>query len=368
MMRWIGGFLLLAILLSACDEETETEGAAGPRPVEAVQVGVSSMLGERHFSGLARAERESVLSFRVPGRIQEIPVRVGELVDQGATVATLDDAQYLSEVTRLQAELTAAQADLTNSEEQYVRIAALVANGTYAEARGDEALGDRDSAAAHVELVRAALSGAQIDLESTTLDAPFKGTVVAIYPETFEEVRTQQQVARLLDISRIEAVIDIPETLISLMPLVETVGARFDAFPNVELEAEIVEIGAEASQVTRTFPVTVVMDQPDGAVILPGMSGSFWAKTVSAGQATEAIVIPPSALRPREPGSSEMAVWVIDEDAKTVSSRPVELGSVVKGGVQITKGLSVGEWVAIAGANTLTEGEEVRLPDAEAAL
>jgi RND family efflux transporter MFP subunit len=328
---------------------------------------MSSMLGERRFSGLARAETESVLSFRVPGRIEGLPLSVGDLVDQGTIVATLDDAPYLSEVTRIQAELTAAQAVLTNSEEQYKRVATLVADGVYAAARGDEALGDRDGAAATVESVRAALAGAQINLESTTISAPFKGTIVAIYPQTFEEVRAQQQVARLLDLRRIEAVIDVPETLISLVSQIETVAARFDAFPEMEIEAKVTEIGAEASQVTRTFPVTIVMDQPDGAVILPGMSGSFWANSVSVDRSIEAIVIPPSALKPREQGSAEMAVWVIDAASRTVSSRPVVLGPVVTGGVQVAEGLEVGDWVAIAGANSLTEGEEVRLPDVEPA-
>jgi RND family efflux transporter MFP subunit len=308
-----------------------------------------------------------VLSFRVPGQIFDLPIKVGQLVGQGETVARLDDGEYRSEVTRLDSELNGALSDFKAKDEQYKRVAALVESGTYPQARGDEARGARDSAAARVESVRAALSRAQMDLDSATLMAPFDGRIVAVYPQTFEEVRAQQQIARLLDMHRIEALIDIPETLISLVPLIETVGARFDAFPDVELEGRIVEIGAEASQTTRTYPVTIVMDQPESAVILPGMAGTFWAKDVTAGQVAEAIVVPPAALRPRAPGSAEMAVWVIDPATRTVALRPVRLGPVVRGGVQIAEGLLVGEWVATAGANTLIEGEHVRLPKAEPA-
>ena len=47
----------------------------------------------------------------------------------------------------------------------------------------------------------------------------------------------------------------------------------FDALPGIEISAKIKEIGKEASQATRTYPVTLVMDQPPGTEILPGMAG-----------------------------------------------------------------------------------------------
>ena len=56
--------------------------------------GITEQLGQRQFQGLAKAEREAVLSFRVPGQIFTLPVKVGQNIEAGAVVATLD-AEHL---------------------------------------------------------------------------------------------------------------------------------------------------------------------------------------------------------------------------------------------------------------------------------
>lgn len=355
-----------ALLASACSEKKASE-APPPRLVSAFQVGLTEQLGQRQFQGLAKAEREAVLSFRVPGQIFTLPVKVGQNIEAGAIVATLDASPYQSEVTRLSADLDNARADLKLKTDQYDRVMPLVKSGTYPKSRGDDALSERQGAEARVASVQSALDRAQIDLDLTVLKSPFAGRVVAVYPQTFEEVRTQQQIVRVVDIGTLEAVIDVPETLISLVPYVETMEARFDAFPNVPVAGKIVEIGSEASAVTRTFPVTIGMQQPEGAVILPGMAGNFRVTAINKEGATKAMVVPPAAIRPLEPGKEAMAVWVVDPGSNKVALRPVTVGRIVQGGIEIKDGLKAGDWVVSAGANSLTNGEVVRLPAAPAA-
>ncbi|MCX5494446.1 efflux RND transporter periplasmic adaptor subunit [Kaistia dalseonensis] len=356
------GLLLIA---SGCSDQDKAKAPAPPRPVSAMQVGVATALGQRQFPGLAKAAQEAMLAFRVSGQIASLPVRVGQRIEAGTIVATLDESSYLSDVTRLQADLDQANADLQMKSDQYERVMPLVKSGTYPKARGDDALSAREGAAARVQSVRSALRRAQIDLEQTVLKAPFEGRVVAVYPEVFEEIRAQQQIVRLLDMRRLEAVIDVPETLITLVPLVGSIEARFDAYPGLVLKGEVVEIGTEASQLTRTFPVTIAMDQSSDAkfTILPGMAGSFRVASVNEGEAAKQIVVPPIAVRPLEPGKAPLAVWVVDPATDKVALRPIEVGRVVQGGIQVTQGLKAGEWVVTAGANSLTDGEIVRLPD-----
>jgi RND family efflux transporter MFP subunit len=354
----------LLLMAAGCSDNEKAQAPTPPRPVSAMQVGVATALGQRQFPGLAKAAQEAMLTFRVSGQIASLPVRVGQKIEPGTIVATLDDSSYRSDVTRLQADLDQANADLQLKSDQYERILPLVKSGTYPKARGDDALSAREGAAARVQSVRSALQRAQIDLDQTILKAPFAGRVVAVYPEVFEEVRAQQQIVRLLDLLRLEAVIDVPETLITLVPLVGTIEARFDAYPNVVLKGEVVEIGTEASQLTRTFPVTIAMDQSTDAnvAILPGMAGNFRVASVNEGEAAKQLVVPPDAVRPLEPGKEPLAVWVVDPATAKVALRPVRVGRVVQGGVQITDGLKAGEWVVTAGANSLAEGEVVRLP------
>ena len=70
---------------------------------------------------------------------------------------------------------------------------------------------DRDAAQAEVRTFTANVARARLDLGYATLKAPFDGTIVATYVEAYEYVRAQQPIVRLLDTSRIEMVIDVPE-------------------------------------------------------------------------------------------------------------------------------------------------------------
>ena len=137
---------------------------------------------------------------------------------------------------------------------------------------------------------------------------------------------------------------------------------RFDTFPDREIPAKIKEIGKEASQTTRTYPVTLIMDQPKDMKILPGMAG----KTVRAegGLPDDAnnagIEVPVSATF--SPDETDKAyLWVIDEQTKTVSRREVKTGKLTDRGIMITNGLISGEWIATAGVHYLREGQQVRI-------
>lgn len=366
---WVLATLSAILILSGCDDasdETAQRTEAEPRLVRAIKIGATELLGQRSFTGRARAAQETALAFRVSGRLVKREVDVGDVVSEGDVIARLDTSTFSADVARLEADLVAAEADADAKQQQYERIMTLVESGTYSQARGDDARGVRDSAAAHVQSVRSALERVRLDLSYTVLRAPYGGRVVNVYAEDFEEVRAQQSIARLLDTTMIEMVIDIPETLISLVPQVETTTVVFDAFPDVELVATINEIGAEASQTTRTYPVTMIMEQPENVLILPGMAGTARAREVRSGIPEAGITVPPGALRPAGSGEDAFAVWVVDPASGTVALRSVTTGRVLSSGIQILDGLSEGEWVVTVGVNSLVEGQKVRLPDASA--
>ena len=182
------------------------------------------------------------------------------------------------------------------------------------------------------------------------------------YVDNFESVRAGQQIVRMIDDSKVEMVVNIPEDLISLTPHVEKVYVRFDAFPDHTLEAIVKEISSEASQTTRTYPVTLIMEQPKDVKVLPGMAG----KTIGVDMAATAdlakggLNIPVAALY-TIPNSQDSYVWVIDETNSVVVQRLVAVGNLTDHGILIESGLEAGEWIATAGVNYLRQGQQIRI-------
>ena len=204
------------------------------------------------------------------------------------------------------------------------------------------------------------MESAQDALDYTNLKAPFEGTVVAIFVENFETVQAKQMIVRLVDDSRIEMLIEIPENLIALTQYVTDITCTFDAFPGVPIPATFKEIGTEASETTRTYPVTLIMDQPQGFKILPGMSGVATGREPLPGKSGDElhIEVPLSAVA--SPDGSESYVWVIDESTGTVHRRTVTLGGMTTRGL-LVGGLEADLWIATAGVHYLQEGQRVRI-------
>ncbi|MCP3903169.1 MAG: efflux RND transporter periplasmic adaptor subunit [Planctomycetes bacterium] len=350
----------LVLLLPGC------RGAPPPdaepvRPVRAMKVSDFEGMALRSFPGRASAAQEIDLAFRVGGPLVARPVKVGDVVTAGDLVARIDPRDFEVNVRNADGNVQRAAANRERAQSDLDRNLNIQREnpGAIAQATIDQSREALDVAKAEIAALEASLDAAKDALVDTELRAPFTGTVVATYVENFQNVRAKQMIVRLLDTTRVEFIVNIPETLISLAPHTREITVTFDAFPGVEVSATIKEIGAEASATTRTFPVTLAMDQPEGLTILPGMAGRAVGRPTTGPDAEPAIVIPVAAVfEPTDEGAS--SVWVIDEASSTVRRRTVELGKVVSAGYVIEAGLEPGEMIATAGVHFLQEGQEVR--------
>lgn len=350
------------IVLTACQPEAPPEVKA-IRPVKTIVLHDQVDFQQVWLSGRAAATQQVDLSFRVAGSLIERPVNVGDRVSQGQMLARLNPDIFQAEVAGLRAQVNQAQAERDRAAADLERNRQLANRGHISQAALDAFVSEANVTAATVDAQLATLRSAELRLSYTEILAPFDGEVVRIFVENFQDVQINQPILRLVDSSRIEMTLNVPESLISLVNGVEEIEVYFDPFPDVQLFAEIKEIGTEASDVTRTYPVTLIMDQPETVTILPGMAGRAASREdPRPPEARGSVVVPETALF-ADNGGQESFVWVVNEASQTVSKRQVDVFELTSNGYTITDGLVPGERIVVAGVNYLEDGQSVRLLD-----
>lgn len=372
--RTAGSLALLLFTLGAisglggCGDRDKPEKAA-VRPVLAIQAGDVEALDNTYLPGRTRAAQEVELSFRVAGTLSERPVKIGDPVRAGDLVARLDPRDFEVEVQSAEGSLDEAKAALAQAQANLNRLLGIQKKdpGATSQKAIDQAREDRDRARAGIKTAEASLQAAKDRLEYTELKAPFDGNIVATHVENFTSVLAKQAIVRLLDTSEVKFDVDVPERYMAAIPRVEDIRVFFDTHPDLPVPARIHEVGQEASATTRTFRVTLMVEQPKEFQVLAGMAGRVIAKSDSPeGGESQAILLPVTAVFAGEtPDQSH--VWVVDADTRQVHKRRVSARELKDTGIAIDQGLTIGEWVVTAGVHFLNEGQEVRILEQEGA-
>ena len=333
---------------NGCGKKEEPAPREVARPVKIATVQGGSHAVNLTYPGKTRANRRVDLSFKVPGPLVELPVEEGQEIKEGELIARILPRDF-------KINLDQAKARAIEAERQYDRYKELYVRRQVSRAEFDRYKAARDVAAAQLE-------DAQNALKDTYLKAPFDGIVAKRYVENFEEVQAKQPIVFFQDISKIEVVVDAPETVIATLKHDKKIEATatFAAAPDKKFPLELKEFSTEADPQTQTYPVVLVMDQPEGINVLPGMTATVTGRQVATGDATARIVIP--AMAGTEAADKKPYVWVLNEKDMTVRKAGIHAGEMTgSDGIVILEGLSGGEKIVTSGVTRLKEGMKVSI-------
>ncbi len=153
---------LLAIALAGCNEPVAQKATPG-RPVLVTEVHYESQNPARSFVGIIRPRIETDMGFRVPGKVAKRLVEVGQTVDVGQPLATLDEVDLKLQAEQAEAEFRAATGVLAQAAAAETRSKDLRVKGWNTDAQLDQAKASADEA-------RARLNRAERSVELTHRD------------------------------------------------------------------------------------------------------------------------------------------------------------------------------------------------------
>jgi cobalt-zinc-cadmium efflux system membrane fusion protein len=305
--------------------------------------------------------RVSRVLLPVAGRIAEVMARLGDRVEQGQGVVTVEspDADAAVGAAR-QAEAAERQAAaaLIKAEADAARVKDLLEHGAAAQKDLLAASNDRAQALAGVETARAAREQAlrRIELlglrpfafgQRVTVRAPIEGTVLELSVAPGEyRTDTAASLMTVADLSRVWVSAEVAEPAIGSIRVGDSVAITLVAFAGQEFTGRVTRIADVVDPQTRTVKVHVQLANPTGR-LRPDMFGSMR----HAGAARRVPVLPLAAVV-REYGRSMVFV---ERAPGRFARREVELGARAGNRVAVLSGVSVGEQVVVDGAVLLKD-------------
>ncbi len=366
--------LLFVIALISCREKSaETE--ENIPSVKYKKVELSSGLESLTLSGVAKAQDETNLSFKVAGTLSSINVKLGERVRKGQLIATIDPVDYtiqtnqaVSQKEGAIANAEAAKAQLISAKSTYDRVTKLyesnsVALSEYQQSKAamDAAQAQYDAAQSQINTADQQLKAAGNQVSYTRLVSPMNGVITAVQAEANEIANAGMLIAKVSSLGRPEVEVSVPEVFINKLKLGQQASIKFPSFPGQVFQAEIEEI-AYASEKSTTYPVILRMVNPADE-IRPGMVAEIdFILNPDKGTSKNGIIAPIKSVASGTDGNYAFKLIPDGENGVyTAKKIAIELGDISANGYIIKKGLSDGDLVAVAGLRALYDGKRVKL-------
>ncbi|HCB9203070.1 RND family efflux transporter MFP subunit [Klebsiella variicola] len=320
------------------------------RTVRYVVVGSAETLPALERTGEIHAHDETILSFRTGGRIVTRSVDIGDRVNAGQLLATLENTTSQNQLDGAQADYEGAKASAQVAALNVNRMQKLMPTGAIARTQLDTARADWLVARARLKNSESALRNARESLGWTRLIAPRSGVITEVSASAGQVVNGGQSVLTLATGEARDVVFDIakPEAI----PPQEQAGLRVSLLsdPSVQASAAVRDISPQADPQTRTWRVRATLRNPPLAMAL----GASVTVTLPA-TGPHGYALPASALSRVD---DKPAVYVINPQSQA-QLRVVVPAYYTATTVIISGGLEPGDRVITAGVSKLRSGEPV---------
>ncbi len=343
MKRIIYISLSFILLMTSCAEDKQPVSEKKSNPyVKTATTEFQKYQPVKQFSGTLFAKREANLSSVLPGRVEKFYVDAGEAVKKDQLIATLSGEL-----------LTQAQIEYETYKKDFGRVSRLQEKGSIPEQKYDHVKAQYEAKKANYELIR----------KNTQIRAPFAGTITEKMIEEGESFIIMNPglkpgyshasgVVRLMDLSTIEAEIEINEKAIRHFAKGMQAMIKVDAYPNREWTGKITKIAHTFDTMTKSATVTIEIDNRD-KILKPGM----YCHVNIAISEREDIFVPLRAIY-RQPGTGNDFVFVINNNK--AEKRAIQR-LYTKEDVVAVSGIDENETIVVEGKAKLQTGTTVNI-------
>lgn len=323
---------IVCSIMSGCAGKQHRDSNSEPVPVRTITLQEETGFTGRTYVGSVTASRTAVLSCSYPGTLKRLDAKVGDMLQQGDTVAVIESQSVLS--TKEMADATLAQA-----EDGYRRLSQVYDSGSVAEVKMIEIQTQLSKARASAQAAREAL-------DKCTVKAPFPGVVGEVFCEQGVQTGVAEPLIRLMDVSSVEIDFSVPEKELGSISTGQVLDVEVPALDGIRFRAAVMSKGISASELSHSYRCTL---SPESKI--PGLMPGMVCKVYMSQESRHKIVVPASVVRTDGQGRY---VWTVKDSR--VEKKYVTVGDFTGKGVSIASGLEAGDHVITQGAQKVSTG------------
>lgn len=340
----------------AAAQAPPAQAKPAPRTVRVVAPEPSTAAGKLTLSGRTAPEEQALVSARATGVVAERKADIGDRVEAGDVLLTIDAPEIEHQLNHARASLQQVKARLDIARLNAQRADQLTPKGFLSEQVRDERRASLQTAEADIAAAEAEVRRLEEVQRFQTVRAPFTGTIVARQVSRGDKIvgDQNQQGGYLFRIARLDPLrveIDLPQS--SALKIKEKDKARvtFAELPGEIFEAEVVRLSHLIDPASSTMRAELMMPNP-GRRIPAGLNGQV---TFLLARDTTTVTVPANTLAVRD---GRQMVAVVDAQSR-VEFRPVVVGRDLGDRVEVTSGLGIADRVILSPNALLRQGDEV---------
>ena len=361
------GLLALLLSLSACQKE-ETDARPEPvRGLKTVLISQQENSSARRYPSVLQPSESTSLSFQISGILGENNLDVGQKVNEGDVLVSLDKRTLNLAVERASAALDEATAAARNAKADLERKEKLRLDGAISQTEIDNVRTTAATSQAQAEQAQSQLDSAKEDLSKSDLKAPYDGIINSVAVQSFSTISPGTAIATIYNPAGFEATFSVSYDIANRLVVGKPVQVRLADNPKVVLRGQVTELASSTNTVS-SYPVVIAL-QETHPNLKTGMAVEVsmeFAVTDGAGYPIplSAILVEGSIeidenFDPLEP--FDVSVFVYDEQNQTVTKRKVSIAGIRENEVIAVSGVGLGDRIAVAGVSFLREGMKVKL-------
>jgi len=310
--------------------------------------------------GNLQAYVESPIYARTNGYLKKWYHDIGSRVQKGDLLADIDTPEVDQQLSQARADLNTAKANAHLSEITAVRYAELIKTDGVSKQEVDNAVGDLEAKKAIVQSSEANVRRLE-ELESFKhIYAPFSGVITRRNVDIGTLINagnggSSQQLFFLAQTDPIRVYLSVPETAAPSVHAGLSAFLELTQYPGQSFEGKVVRTAEAIDTATRTLLTEVDVPNHNGALLPGGYAQVHLGVKVTGAR----LQVPVNALLFRSEG---LRTVVVDPDHK-LHLRQITVGRDYGTSLEVLQGLDVKDWIVLNTADSLEEGQEVRVKE-----